>query len=56
MIPDAEQHQQELEPFNEAGGPTFKIKTTPGLPRWDDFCAGPVWMKFLNYLMSCKET
>jgi exopolysaccharide biosynthesis polyprenyl glycosylphosphotransferase len=29
MIPGAERHQKELEPFNEAGGPTFKIKNDP---------------------------
>ena len=29
MIPDAEEHQKELEHFNESGGPTFKIKNDP---------------------------
>jgi exopolysaccharide biosynthesis polyprenyl glycosylphosphotransferase len=29
MIPDAEQHQAELEPFNEASGPIFKMKNDP---------------------------
>ena len=29
MIPDAEKHMAELEPFNEARGPVFKIKNDP---------------------------
>jgi exopolysaccharide biosynthesis polyprenyl glycosylphosphotransferase len=29
MIPDAEEHQKELEHFNEASGPAFKIKNDP---------------------------
>ena len=29
MIPNAEQQQDDLEPFNEASGPTFKIRNDP---------------------------
>ena len=37
MMADAEAHQAELEPLNEAGGPVFKIKNDPRMTRLGKF-------------------